>query len=201
MFSGIVTAIGAVQRTSSVPGGVALAIATGSGWASEPEPGASVAVNGVCLTVERAAGGIFEVTAVPETMALTTLGSLAAGARVNLERALRVGDELGGHWVQGHVDGVGTVRSVARDRDGVRVAIEAPEPLRRFIALKGSIAVDGVSLTVAACDPSRFTVALIPFTLEHTIASDYREGTRVNLEADLIARYLERLVTTEASTR
>jgi len=192
VFSGIVGRIGTVERAASSPGGLSLAIR--AEFAPVPEEGASVAVNGVCLTVERASAGLFEATAVPETTSRTTLGALAPGARVNLERALRVGDELGGHWVQGHVDGVGTVVAVERERDGVRVGIEAPEPLFRYIAMKGSIAVDGVSLTVAAWSDPVFTVALIPYTLEHTIASEYRKGARVNLEVDLIARYLERLL-------
>lgn len=192
MFSGIVGRIGTVERAAPSPGGLSLAIR--AEFAPVPEEGASVAVNGVCLTVERARADLFEATVVPETMSRTTLGALASGARVNLERALRVGDELGGHWVQGHVDGVGTVVAVERERDGVRVGIEAPAPLGRYIAMKGSIAVDGVSLTVAAWSDPVFTVALIPYTLEHTIASEYRKGARVNLEVDLIARYLERLL-------
>jgi riboflavin synthase len=199
MFSGIVAAVGRVERVAPVPDGIRLSIR--SGFDPEPEAGASVAVNGVCLTVERIEGGVFEATAIPETIARTTLGALATGSRVNLERALKVGDELGGHWVQGHVDGVGIVASVERERDGVRVSIESPEALQRFIAMKGSIAVDGVSLTVAGVSDPAFTVALIPYTLEHTIASEYRKGTRVNLEVDLIARYLERLLAGEAAAR
>jgi riboflavin synthase len=199
MFSGIVAAVGTVERVAPVPDGIRLSIR--SGFDSEPEAGASVAVNGVCLTVERVERGVFEATAIPETVARTTFGWLAPGARVNLERALKVGDELGGHWVQGHVDGVGAVASVERERDGVRVSIEAPGALHRFIAMKGSIAVDGVSLTVAGLNDPVFAVALIPSTLEHTIASEYRKGTRVNLEVDLIARYLERLLAGEAAVR
>lgn len=199
MFSGIVSRVGTVERVETVPAGTRLAIR--SGFQPDPEPGASVAVNGVCLTVERVEGGVFEATAIPETIARTTLGALRPGARVNLERALRVGDELGGHWVQGHVDGVANVVAVTRERDGVRVGIEAPEALRRFVAMKGSIAVDGVSLTVASWEEPVFEVALIPYTLENTIASEYRKGTRVNLEADLIARYLERLLAAEAPAR
>jgi riboflavin synthase len=199
MFSGIVAGVGTVERVAPVVGGIRLSIR--SGFDPEPEAGASVAVNGVCLTVERIEGGVFEATAIPETIARTTLGGLVHGARVNLERALRVGDELGGHWVQGHVDGVGTVASVERERDGVRVSIESPGALHRFIAMKGSIAVDGVSLTVAGVSDPAFVVALIPYTLEHTIASEYRKGTRVNLEVDLIARYLERLLAGEAAAR
>ncbi|HYJ32191.1 MAG TPA: riboflavin synthase [Candidatus Binatia bacterium] len=199
MFSGIVALVGTVERIWKTAGGMGLAIR--SGFDPDPEAGASVAVNGVCLTVERVRDGVFEVTAVPETVARTTVGALAAGSRVNLERALRVGDELGGHWVQGHVDAVATVVSVEREKDGVRVGIETPEPLRRLVAMKGSIAVDGVSLTVAGRNDARFEVALIPYTLEHTIASGYAKGTRVNLEADLIARYLERLLAAEAVSR
>jgi riboflavin synthase len=199
MFSGIVARVGTVERVWNAAGGIGLAIR--SGFDPDPEAGASVAVNGVCLTVERVRDGVFEATAVPETVARTTLGALTAGARVNLERALRVGDELGGHWVQGHVDAVATVASVERLKDGVRVGIETPEPLRHLVAMKGSVAVDGVSLTVAGRDDQRFEVALIPYTLEHTIAGGYAKGTRVNLEADLIARYLERLLAAEAPAR
>jgi riboflavin synthase len=192
VFSGIVARVGTVERAARVPEGLRLVVR--AGFTPAPEPGASVAVNGVCLTVERADGDRLEFVAVAETVSRTTLGSLPAGARVNLERALRVGDELGGHWVQGHVDGVGDVVSVERAGDDVRVTVEAPEAMRRFLAVKGSVAMDGTSLTVAAWRSPLFTVALIPYTLEHTIASDYREGTRVNLEADLIARYLEGLI-------
>jgi riboflavin synthase len=151
-------------------------------------------VNGVCLTVERAAQGIVEFVAVAETLRRTTLGALAPGARANLERALRVGDELGGHWVQGHVDGIGTVASVARRAEDVRVAVAVPAALRRYVAEKGSIAIDGISLTVAGWADPNLTVALIPYTLEHTTASSWSPGARVNLEVDLVARYLERLL-------
>jgi riboflavin synthase len=192
MFSGIVARVGTVERVERGAKGLRLLVR--AGFAPAPELGASVAVNGVCLTVDRLDGDRLEFVAVPETVSRTTLGALEAGSRVNLERALRVGDELGGHWVQGHVDGVGTVTTVERAGQDVRVTIEAPEAVRRFLAEKGSVSVDGMSLTVAAWRSPAFTVALIPYTLEHTIASDYRAGTRVNLEADLIARYLEGLI-------
>ncbi|HEV8128671.1 MAG TPA: riboflavin synthase [Candidatus Eisenbacteria bacterium] len=192
MFSGIVARVGTVERVERGAKGLRLLVR--AGLAPAPELGASVAVNGVCLTVDRLDGDRLEFVAVPETVSRTTLGALEAGSRVNLERALRVGDELGGHWVQGHVDGVGTVTTVERAGQDVRVTIEAPEAVRRFLAEKGSVSVDGMSLTVAAWRSPAFTVALIPYTLEHTIASDYRAGTRVNLEADLIARYLEGLI-------
>jgi len=192
MFSGIVERLGrveSIQREAS--GGARLRIL--APFEPPPAPGASVAVNGVCLTVERTADGVFHASAVPETLRRTTLGELVPGGRVNLERALRVGDELGGHWVQGHVDAVARIRSVRRRGQDVLVRVEIPEPLRRYVAEKGSVALDGISLTVAAWEDPCATLALVPYTLEHTIASEYEEGRDVNLEVDLIARYLERL--------
>lgn len=194
MFSGIVERVGTVASLASRDGGTALRVDVAFGSGRAPEPGASVAVNGVCLTVERADAGGFDAFIVPETLRRTTLGALRPGSRVNLERALRVGDELGGHWVQGHVDGVGTVAAVTRAGSDVTVTVETPEPLRRFVAVKGSIAVDGTSLTVAGLDGAAFRVALVPHTLENTICGTYAPGGRVNLEVDLIARYLERLL-------
>lgn len=199
MFSGIVERVGRVAKAEQVAAGVWLRIEhciqdpsrAGDGRLS---PGASIAVNGVCLTIERAKGAYFDVVVVPESLGKTVLGSLKAGDRVNLERALRVGDPLGGHWVQGHVDGVALVRSATRTSEGVRVAVEIPEPFGRYVAPKGSIAIDGVSLTVAAWDPPVATVALVPYTLEHTIAGGYAASSRVHFEIDLIARYLDRLL-------
>jgi riboflavin synthase len=196
MFSGIVEGVGEVVRAERSPQGLRLSIRHGFG--REPEPGASVAVNGVCLTVERAARGTLEAAAVEETLRRTTLGRAEAGARVNLERALRVGDSLGGHWVQGHVDGIAAIRSVEAGGAETRVGFEVPEPLRRFVAVKGSFAVDGVSLTVAGWEDPVATVALVPYTLAHTVAGAYRPGMMVNLEVDLIARYLERLLEARA---
>jgi len=192
VFSGIVERVGRIERLEQGrDGAVRLAIA--AVFRDAPAAGASIAVNGACLTVERSGPSGFEVTAVPETLRRTTLGSLRPEARVNLERALRVGDELGGHWVQGHVDAVAEVASVSRRGSDVLVRVRVPEALRRFVAAKGSIAIDGISLTVAAWEDPCLTVALIPYTLEHTIASEYEPGSRVNLEADVLARYLERL--------
>lgn len=204
MFSGIVERIGRVARAEPREGGIAFAIRTEFAPGRAPEPGASVGLNGVCLTAERVSADGFTAFVVPETLRLTTLGGLREGSPVNLERALRVGDELGGHWVQGHVDGVGRVTAVERAQADVIVRIEMPEPLRRFVARKGSIAVDGTSLTVAGIDASAFTVALVPHTLANTIGGAYAPGDRVNLEVDLIARYLERLLDarrTDASER
>lgn len=192
MFSGIVEGVGTVERAEKEAAGYRLAIR--SGFTRAPTPGESISVSGVCLTVERAEGGIFEAVAVPETIAKTTLGSLRRGSHVNLERALRVGDPLGGHWVQGHVDAVATVVAVRREGADVRVGVGLPPGLRPYVAAKGSIAIDGVSLTVAALEGAIATVALVPYTLEHTIASEYAEGASVNLEVDLVARYLERLL-------
>jgi riboflavin synthase len=192
VFSGIVSRVGDVARADPCPEGLRLVIR--AAFEAPPAPGASVAVNGVCLTVERTDGPHFEATAVAETITRTTLGALASGDRVNLEQALRVGDELGGHWVQGHVDGVGTVVRVTPRGGDVRLEIEVPEALRRFVAPKGSIAVDGTSLTIAAWEEPVLQVALVPYTLEHTIAGRYRPAARVNLEADVVARYLDRLL-------
>jgi len=192
MFSGIVERVGTTEGVERAAGGTRLKIR--SGFERDPAPGESVAVNGVCLTVERASSGIMEAVVVEETLRRTTLGSLGAGQRVNLERAVRVGDPLGGHWVQGHVDAVASIRAVSRDPEDVRVEIEIPAPLRRYVAEKGSLAVDGVSLTVAAFRDPVAVVALVPYTLSHTIASEYTPGGRVNLEIDIVARYLERLL-------
>jgi riboflavin synthase len=192
VFSGIVERVGVVARAER--GGGALKLAVRADFDSGLREGASVAVNGVCLTVERVRDAVFEASAVPETLARTTLSGLAPGRRVNLERALRVGDELGGHWVQGHVDAIGRIQDVAHPGGEVRVAIEIPEGVRPYVAPKGSIAVDGVSLTVASWEDPIAVVSLVPYTLEHTIASEYKPGATVNLEADLVARYLERLI-------
>jgi riboflavin synthase len=156
--------------------------------------GDSVAVSGVCLTAIAVEPARFAVEAVPETLRRSTLGALRPGDRVNLERALRLDQRLGGHLVQGHVDGVGEVRAVEEEGGGRRVTIELPAELARFVAGKGSLAVDGVSLTVAACDGTRCEIALIPHTLHATVADEWAPGRRVNLEVDLLARYLARLL-------
>jgi riboflavin synthase len=156
--------------------------------------GDSVALNGCCLTAVSVEPQRFAVDAVPETLSRTTLGGWTAGDRVNLERALRLDQRLGGHLVQGHVDGVGRIQAVTPEGEGRRVAIDVPESLRRFVAEKGSIAVDGVSLTVAARTAAGCEVALIPHTLAVTVCGEYAPGRAVHLEVDLIARYLARLL-------
>jgi riboflavin synthase len=192
VFSGIVERVGTVERVATEGGGRRLVI--GAPFDARLDAGESVAVNGVCLTVERADARSFEAVAVRETLDRTTLGALEAGSRVNLERALRVGQTLGGHWLQGHVDATAAIRAVHRDAGQVRLQVEIPEACRRFVANKGSIAIDGTSLTVASLSDPVAEIAIVPFTLEHTIASSYAPGVRVNLEVDLIARYLDRLL-------
>lgn len=192
MFSGIVERVGRVEKIERAQDGGARLVIRADFEPAHPA-GASIAVNGVCLTVERAQEGLLHATAVPETLRRTTLGALTPGRRVNLERALRVGDEIGGHWVQGHVDATAKVASVRRSGADVIVRVDVPAPLRRYVAVKGSLAVDGMSLTVAGWDEPCAALALVPYTLEHTIASEYEEGSEVNLEVDLLARYLERL--------
>jgi len=196
MFSGIVERTGRIESRDLEAAGVRFRVR--ADFEPAPAPGASVAVNGVCLTVERTTAGVLDVVAVSETLGRTNLDALEVGSRVNLERALRVGDEIGGHWVQGHVDGLGEVTEVGTRSADVRVTIDVPEGLRRYVAEKGSITVDGVSLTVAAWDGRRLTVALVPYTLERTTASAWRPGTRVNLEVDVVARYLDRLLAARA---
>lgn len=193
MFTGIVQAVGTINSLEKRGGDVRLEIDADGMPLDRIQIGDSIAVNGCCLTViEKYAQG-FAADASRETLVLTTLGDLAAGAAVNLETSLTLGTPLGGHLVLGHVDGVGTVKSRREDARSVRFEIEAPAKLARYIARKGSVCVDGVSLTVNAVNAHRFDVNIIPHTLEHTILRHWREGTRVNLEVDLLARYLERL--------
>jgi riboflavin synthase len=155
--------------------------------------GASIAVNGVCLTVVATDDGSFEVDVIEETLRRSSLGELAGGDLVNLETPLRVGDPLDGHIVQGHVDGTGTVAGTRRDGDSTVVGIEADPELLRYVVEKGSIAVDGVSLTVSAIDDDAFEVSLIPETLERTTLGAAAPGRRVNLEVDVLAKYVEKL--------
>ncbi|RMD90455.1 MAG: riboflavin synthase [Alphaproteobacteria bacterium] len=194
MFTGIITDVGrvrAVRRLADTRIEVETAIDT-----STLPLGASVAMSGVCFTVVDKGAGWFAVDASHETLSCTTLGTWVEGTRVNLERALRVGDELGGHIVTGHVDGVGELRDVREDAGSRRMTIALPDALAPYVARKGSIAVDGVSLTVNAVgDPpdACFEVNVIPHTLAHTTLAGLRPGDRVNLEIDILARYLDRL--------
>jgi riboflavin synthase len=157
--------------------------------------GDSVSLDGCCLTaVAIDAGGVMAFEAVAETLRRTTLGDRAAGDRVNVEPAMRMSDRLGGHIVQGHVDGVGTVAAVEPDGDGVRITFDAPAAVLRYMIEKGSVCVSGVSLTVTACDDETFAVALIPHTRAATTLGQLAPGARVNLEADLVGKYIEKLV-------
>jgi len=197
MFTGIVRE--RARITSVEPRGEGLLLrvaveATADGLA----PGDSVAVNGVCLTAERTDAGELAFWAGSETLSRTTLAGLQAGGEVNLEPALRAGDPLGGHLVQGHVDAVGRVRRVELEGEGARVWFDAPDQVLRYCAEKGSVTVDGVSLTVAALDDDGFAVALVPFTLDATTLGALGERDEVNLEADVLAKYVERLL---SSTR
>jgi riboflavin synthase len=195
MFTGIIEGVGAIASIEPRGGDVRLRIATGTLPFDDVRLGESIAVNGVCLTVVAFDASSFEADASTETLALTTLGRLHAGAVVNLERAMRPSDRLGGHLVSGHVDGVGTVASVHDDARAQRWRFSAPAPLLRYIAKKGSICVDGVSLTVNGVDADGFDVALVPHTVAHTAFGSTRVGDAVNLEIDLVARYVERLLT------
>jgi riboflavin synthase len=193
MFTGIVGEMGTIEAISATPGGARLRLAAPA-TAPECAVGDSVAIDGCCLTAVEVDDGALEFDAVAETLRRTTLGDLRAGARVNVEAAMRMGDRLGGHWVQGHVDGVGHVTAVAPDGDGVRVTFSAPEAVARYTIEKGSVCVAGVSLTVAAYDDDGFTVALIPHTRAVTTLGALEPGARVNLEADLVGKYVEKLV-------
>ena len=192
MFTGLVAAIGAVERIESDPAGARISIA--SELAGELAEGDSIAVSGVCLTATGLRAGAFDADVMNQTLELTSLGELNAGARVNLEPALRATDRLGGHIVQGHVDAVGRVSELIDDGFARRVRVEVPGDLQRYVVERGSIALDGVSLTVAALDGSTIEVSLIPETLERTTLGDAAVGARINVEVDVIARHAERLL-------
>lgn len=194
MFTGIITALGTIDEIiTKADGDVRLGIMTP--WDCTAIPlGASIACSGVCLTVVAVAGGRFDVDVSAETMAVTTLAAWQEGTQINLERALAMGDELGGHIVSGHVDGIGTLVSIDRDGDGYRLVIEAPEELAPLIAPKGSVAVDGISLTVNAVEGLRFGLMIIPHTWDHTTLATRQPGDKINLEADMLARYVARIV-------
>ena len=199
MFTGIITDLGRVRRLQRRVG-LQLTIAT-TFPIEEIALGASIACSGPCLTVVAVEAGAFSVEASAETLACSTLGDWIDGSPVNLERALRLGDELGGHLVSGHVDGVARLIERRPEGDSVRFTIEAPAGLMRYIAPKGSVALDGVSLTINEVDDSRFGVNLIPYTLAHTSLGDAAPGQRMNLEIDPIARYVARLLGTRADER
>lgn len=197
MFTGIVRATGVIEALRPREGDLRLSVGSaGLDW-SAYGIGESIAVNGACLTAAAIRAGGFDADVSQETMRATTLGTLAPGSRVNLEPAMQLDERLGGHLVSGHVDCVGTVVERRDEGRSVRLAIELPGEYRRYVAPKGSICVDGVSLTVNEAAGSRFGVNVVPHTAEHTIAGEWREGSKVNIEVDLVARYLERLLDPE----
>ena len=194
MFTGLIEGVGSLVSRDMRGGDAHLRIAVGSLPFDGVQAGESIAVNGVCLTVVGFDASGFAADVSNETLSLTTLGTLPPGATLNLERAMRPDDRLGGHLVSGHVDGVGTVAGIAADGRAQRWAFAAPAALLRYVAQKGSICVDGVSLTVNAVDDDGFEVALIPHTVSHTAFAGTAVGDAVNLEVDLVARYVERLL-------
>ena len=192
MFTGLIQGLGRIGSIDRSDEGARVTIETP--MVAELRAGDSIAVNGVCLSAAALENGSFAADAMNETLSRTSLGDLAPGTEVNLELPLRAGDRLGGHVVQGHVDGVGRVASVAEDGFARRVRVEAPADVMRYVIEKGSIAVDGVSLTVAGLDDRSFTVSLIPDTVERTNLGRAAVGDRVNLEVDVLAKYVEKLI-------
>jgi len=193
VFTGIVEELGSVQAVTDLGDAARLSI-TGPTVTSDARPGDSIAVNGVCLTVVDIVDGAFTADVMLETLRRSSLGAVAPGSPVNLERAARVDSRLGGHIMQGHVDGVATVLAVDPTENWTTVSFALPEGLARYVVEKGSIAVDGVSLTVVHVDDESFSVSLIPTTLAHTTLGTRRPGDVVNIEVDVIAKYVERLL-------
>lgn len=193
MFSGIVKGIGTVRERTAHGGDFTLTIAAEPAILERLEVGGSIAINGACLTATSLGAGSFTADVSSETAAVTTLGRLEPGSRVNLEPSLRVGEPLDGHLVSGHVDGIGRIVSVRPAARSVELVVEIPEVLGRYVALKGSIAIDGVSLTVNGVEGNRLRVTIIPHTRSATVIPGYVGGTPVNIEVDQVARYLESL--------
>jgi riboflavin synthase len=194
MFTGIIAAIGHVESINKSDAHARFLINTGSLDLGTAKAGDSIAVNGACLTVVELHESGFSTDLSRETLELTNLGEVQQDDAVNLEGALALGETLGGHLVTGHIDGVGVVQAVQPDGESLLLRIEAPDALARYIARKGSVCVDGTSLTVNAVDQRSFEMMIIPHTQANTIIAHYQPGTRVNIEIDIIARYLERLV-------
>ncbi|MEW8254821.1 MAG: riboflavin synthase [Candidatus Thiodiazotropha taylori] len=199
MFTGIIQAIGQVESLETRGGDLRLTINSGKLELDDVALGDSIATNGICLTVVELTGRGFKADVSRETINLTTLHKLKAGSPANLEKALTLNTRLGGHLVSGHVDGVGEIVSRSDDARSIRFSVAAPKELAKYIAHKGSICVDGVSLTVNGVNGAQFELNLVPHTLQETIMDGYQAGTQVNLEVDLIARYLERLMMGEGA--
>lgn len=194
MFTGIIEAVGSITALEPRGGDLRLSVHCAALDLSGTAVGDSIAVNGCCLTVVRLEGAVFSADVSRESLGVTTLGALERGSHVNLERALTLSKPLGGHLVTGHVDGMGQVESRVDDGRSVRFRLRAPDGLARYLARKGSVCVDGVSLTVNEADGPVFGVNIVPHTLEATIFGGYGSGSKVNLEVDIVARYVERLV-------
>ncbi|HLG58480.1 MAG TPA: riboflavin synthase [Vicinamibacterales bacterium] len=190
MFTGLIEAVGHVSELRPIPSGYRVRIR--SRLAPELTLGESIAVNGVCLTVTAVDGDVMQADIGPETVRVTTLGELRSDQPVNLERSMRTGDRFGGHFVQGHVDGTGTVEALRQDGDSHWVTIGFPATLAPLLIHRGSVSVDGISLTVAALGETHFDVMIIPFTWGHTNMASRRAGDRVNLECDMVGKYVAR---------
>ena len=196
MFTGIITAVGRVRSVEPIAAGRDMRLVIEQAWAEPPAIGASIACSGCCLTAVALGPDWFAVDASAETLAHTALGTWRPGSAVNLERSLRLGDELGGHLVSGHVDGVGEILSRTPENGSTRFRIRVPPALARFIATKGSVAMNGISLTVNEVDADSFGVNIIPHTLTHTDLGALQPGSPVNIEIDTLARYVARLAET-----
>ena len=194
MFTGIIQSVGHIQSLQKTGGDVRLSIEVNGLPMQDVELGESIAVSGVCLTVVAFDENYFAADVSNETLSRTTLGTLAVGGKVNLERALQASSRIGGHWVSGHVDGVASVQSIVEDARSQRWRFSADKALLRYIAEKGSVAVNGVSLTVNQADFEGFEVNLVPHTIDHTNFSTLSKNSPVNIEVDLMARYVERLM-------
>ena len=198
MFTGLVETTGTIERAQAEATGLRLAVSSPLG--AELTPGDSIAVNGVCLTVAAAASDHFEAVLSPETLRVTTFGGVGAGQLVNLERPLRADARLGGHFVLGHVDAVGRIQALEPDGDCYWLEVEIPVSLTPLMISKGSIAIDGISLTIAGIAQNRVRIQIVPFTFAHTALRTAHTGDAVNVEADVIGKYVARLVQTGAVT-
>jgi riboflavin synthase len=194
MFTGIISAIGDIMQLEQRGGDVRLTICSGNLSLADVQLGDSIACNGACLTAVELTGEGFVADVSVETLNLTTIANWKTGSRINMEKAMQATDRFGGHIVSGHVDGIGEVVSLSEDARSWRFRIRAPRDLAKYIAHKGSITVDGTSLTINKVEGSEFELNIVPHTMTHTVMSDYEVGTKVNLEVDLVARYLERLL-------
>lgn len=194
MFTGIIQSIGKITSITSGSVDTRLTVSVGKMPFNDVEMGESISINGACMTVVAFDKSRFSVDISRESLAMTTLGRLKTGSAVNLERAMRLSDRLGGHLVSGHVDGVGQITQRVKEGRSVRFGIHVPEGLSKYIAHKGSVCIDGVSLTVNEVKDNKFSLQIIPHTLQETIFSQYNVGDDVNIEVDIIARYLERLL-------